>query len=335
MIHIFDGKVTPALPDGARLPITWRGIDYNKAFVDPTYGTQELPYGIFTETAVFNTPINFQSEMHPDIVKNGGGIEYYNPRVGSRVLNIRTFLRGRTISEVGAWVEEIQRDFSPIDLQWSLGSAWPPAGGRPKWCDPWHANFQPLRFSRMNDGSKNSNILAAVTDEQLDLQYAAVPVALPDPPVAASQTGWGAAMDLQWLLLDGGRAEAQADTTSTGTTQADITQQYGTSPAWPQIVITMSGGGAGHASFTLAQTGHDLYAPANLVLDLSGYSGSEVITINARDRKVYVDGVLTMSIVTSGDWPMVPPAGDTATYTFTNTTNVSTVVTTWRETMTS
>lgn len=334
MIHIFDGKVTNANPDGDRLPITWRGINYNAPFTDATSGEQELPYGIFAETIGFNTPINFQSEMQPDIVKKGGGLEYYNPRIGSRVLNIRCFIRGRTIAEVGAWLEEIQRDFSPLDLQYNLAGAWPPPGGRPKWTDPWEANFQPLLISRMNDGSKNTAIAAAEPDGQLDLQYAVAPLGLPDPLVAVTQTGWGAAMDLQWLLLDGGRPQARVDTTSSGTTQADITQQYGNAPTWPQIVITMSGGGAGSATFTLTQTGHDVYSPSTMVLDLSGYSGTEVITVNARDRKVYVDGVLTMSIVTANPgWPLVPPTGDTATYTFTNTTNVASVVSTWRETM--
>ena len=100
-----------------------------------------------------------------------------------------------------------------------------------------------------------------------------------------------------------------------------------------EIVITMDAAGDGSATFTLAQSGHDVFVPTNLVLDLSSYSTGAVITIHSRERKIYADGVLAMSIFKSGSWPLVPPAGDTVTYTFTNTTNVATIVTTWRETM--
>jgi len=335
VIFIFDGKdLTDNLED-SRLPITWRGRDYNKAFTQDVSGIEELPFGIFTETVGFNTPINFQSEMHAEIAKHGGGIEYYNPRIGSRVLNIRAIVRTETLSELGAELEAIQTDFSPLDLQWAQTDQWPVPNGRPVWTDPWSAKSQPLQFTRMNDASRDTNLEAVFPDDSIELEYQVAPLSLPDPLISATQSGYGASLDLSWLLLDGGRATARTSSTSTGTTQADIVQLWGTVPTWPQLTFSMDTG-AGSATLTLTVTGDATYVPTALVLDMSGYSGTEAITLNCRDRKAYVDGVLTMAIVVSGDWPIVPPAGSsTLTYTWTNTTNTATHVTTWYETLAS
>jgi hypothetical protein len=337
-IHIWDGKGTPANPDGDRLPITWRGLDFNKAFADATSGVEELPFGLFMEDARFNSPINFQSEMHPDIYKNGGGIEYYNPRVGSRVLNLRCFLRCRTQAQLGAYIDYIQTLMSPLNLQWYHTSSWPFPNGRPEWTDNWEADSLPLQFTRMMTSELNSNLEATWPDDKVLLEYNVAPLDLPDPPMVTTQQGVGARLDLSFLVLDGGRARARTVSTSTGNTQSDIIQLWGTVPSWPEITFSLDGGGAGSATFTLTVTGGAgiSYTPAAIVLDLSGISGTEAIKINTRDRKVYVDNVLDMSIRTSGDWPIVPPAdSSTLTYTFTNHTNVGTITTSWYEEMAS
>ncbi len=337
MIFIFDDERTPQNPDGNRLSIAWHGVEYNKPDTQAVSGIEELPFGIFTETVGHNTPVNFQSEMHPDILKNGGGVEYYNPRIGSRVLSIRALVRVKSLFRLGAILQEIQDDFSPLELQWDHASAWPPPNGRPEWTDPWHSNFRPLTFTRLNDGTEEAAFKTSFADGQVPLQYAVAPLQLPDPVISATQSGYGAKLDLSWLLLDGGRAIARSKSTSTGTTQSDIVQLFGQVPAFPEVSFPMEG--AGHASFTLTVTGDSgHYAPTALVLDLSGRSNLEAIRINMRDRKAYVDDVLTQGIIKSGEYPVVPPQGagsNTLTYTFTNTTNVGTITTSWFETMSS
>jgi len=331
MIDIFDGKDTLENPDGDRLPITWRGIDFNDAFTEPTSGLQQANIGLFTESTGFNTPVNFQSEMHPEILKNGGGIEYYNPRIGSRVLNIRVLLRCHTLAQRGAEISRIQKAFSPLDLQWAQTASWPFPQGRPAWTDPWTSYSQPLQFTRMNDGSRDSNLEAIFPDDTMELEYQVAPLTLPDPMLSVTGQGYGAQLDLSWLLLDGGRAQARTSSTSTGTTQADIIQLWGDVVTWPELTLSMDTG-AGSATSTLTVTGDATYAPTALVLDLSGISGTEAIKINCRDRKIYVDGTLDMSLFVSGDYPIVPPAGSsTLTYTWTNTTNTTGHTTTWYE----
>jgi hypothetical protein len=327
-IFIFDD-------DDERLPITWQGLDYNKAFVQAGSGIEELPYGIFTDTVGFNTPANFQSEVHPEIYKHGGGVEYYNPRTGSRVLNIQTYCRARTLGQLGAYIQRIQRDFSPLHLQWEHTASWPTPNGRPAWTDPWEADSQPLQFTMMNDASLDSTLEAVFPDDKVLLEYQVAPLSLPDPLVSATQTGFGAALDLSFLLLDGGRSQARSVSNSTGTTQSDIIQLWGNVPAWPLIKFSMDTG-AGSATLTLTVSGGSGigYTPAAMVFDMSGYSGTEDIVVNVRDRKVYVDGTLDMSILTSGDWPVVPPAGSsTLTFTWTNTTNTTGHETQWFETL--
>lgn len=309
MIGIFDD-------DGNRLPITWQGLDFNKAFdaYDTFNGGDQQ--GIFTDATNFNTPVNYQSEVHGSILKQGGGIEFYNPRIASRVLNIRARVQAATQTTLHEYLRHIQKLFSPLYLQYKY-DGWPPSAGRPTWTDPWHANFKGLLFTGLGDGTLNTGWDSSGKES---LAYAVAPLQLPDPPVAAIGQGWGASLDLAFMLLDAGVAHLQTATTVSGNGTAST--NIGTVPSFPVIQFSMTG--AGHASLTIAFTSSDPQIPnTSVVIDASGLSNNDDVVIYARDREVWVNGAIDNSILsTSTTWPVISPDYD-VTITWTNTTNVT------------
>lgn len=310
--------------DDERLPITWHGIDYN-GMTDTEWG-QIYPnesVGLFVDNIAFSTPFTFVSETEPDIVKTGGGIELYNLRNSSRILQLSCRLQGRTLEERDAWIEEIQSDFAPLKLQWQYGT-WPPENtvGRPEWLDT-----LPLEFTRMNDGSHNPGIADVWGDGRVELQYYVVPIELPDPIISDVLTGYGAFVNLRFLVMDGGRAYARDEMSLVG--NGTIVPTWGPAPNYPVFSTTMTG--AGSATLTITSSGVSGYTPAPLVLNASGLVNTDVLTVNCRDRQILVDGVPTMGLYVSGDYPIFGGYGDTNTVAWSNTTNTSNRTTTFRQ----
>jgi hypothetical protein len=324
MADIFDD-------DGNRLPMTFMDLELNSSAMVVDSGKPDDPtYGAWVDSAVYNTPIVFQSEAQPDIIKQGGGIEVYNPRVATRVLDIRGRILAPTRKRVGSVAQLIRQNLSPLHLMWDHSNSWPPPGGRPAWTDPWQPSlYSGLSFTRMLDGRHESGFRTSFPDGKVPLQHAVFPLVVSDAPVFSVQQGYSTDFHLQFLLLDGGIAFSQTQSSRTGT--GAVAPSWSDVPAYPEISFTMSG--AGSATWTLAVTNVQGYSPTDLVLDLSGRSNTEVIRVNCRDRKIYVDGVETPGIYVSGDYPVVPSDDYSATYTFTNTTNCGTITTSWWETL--
>lgn len=320
MISLFDD-------DGARLPILWHGIDYN-GLTDTEWGTIDLgeTAGLFTSIVAFSTPFTFVSETEPDIVKTGGGVELYNLRNASRVLDIRARLLARTLSERDAWIEEIQSDFAPLKMAWNYSSTWPPQGttGRPDFLDT-----LPLQFTRMNDGSHNAGIATTWPTGKVELEYHVVPLELPDPIIAEVQQGFAADLTLRFLILDGGRAYGRTETTLSG--DGDITPAWGPAPNYPEFSFTS--GGSSSATLTITSSGIAGYSPAPLVIDASGLSNNDAVVINCRDRLITVNGAATghSAYLVSGGWPIFGGYGDTNTVVWTNDISTSVKTTTFRE----
>ena len=318
MISLFDDT-------GARLPILWHGIDYN-GLTDTEWGPIDLgeTAGLFTAFSAFSTPFTFVSETEPDIVKTGGGVEIYNLRNASRVMDLRVRLLARRLSERDAWIEEIQSDFTPLKLTWNNSTTWPPSGttGRPDFVDA-----LPLTFTRLNDGSHNDGIADSWPTGKVELQYYVVPLELPDPIIAEVQQGFAADLTLRFLILDGGRAYSRTNTTLSG--DGDITPAWGPAPNYP--VFSFTSGGASAANLTITTSGVSGYTPAPLVLDASGLSDEDEVVLNCRDRLIYVNGAWDQSLHVSGDWPIFGGYGDTNSVVWSNDTSTSLKTTTFRE----
>jgi hypothetical protein len=321
MISIFDD-------DGTRLSVTWNGVEFN----DPTLNRYDAG-GARLEYATYSTPMNFHSEAIDDIVKNGGGLEFYNPRVGTRILNLRGSLRADTESELMASIVAMQRAFHPLmlqagarahavpatDLDQQTGTpTWPPPDGLPSW-----VRGKPLRFTRqMPRATDQTNH----PDGLFELQYHPVPLALPDPIKASVLQGVGVDYEAQFLLMDGGRSFDQTDTHISG--NGTLTMVWGKAPVWPVFTWTMSA--AGSANMTITTTGNH-YATA-LVLDLTGRVLNDVVEVDTRDRTIRVNNALAPALYVSGDWPVIGDiASGATTVTYTNASNAGTIVCNYRE----
>jgi hypothetical protein len=317
MISIFDDA-------NERLSISWNGIEFNQ----PVLGRLQTPSGFRVDNIGFSTPTNFHSEIVADIVKNGGGVEMYNPLTGTRVLNMRGSIRGATESAVNDQVRTLQRAMSPLYLQSALNYAvehggdqsemdiisaasrqWPVGSGLPSW-----VRGVPFKFTRMLPKSE----VTAYRDGKYLLQYHVVPLQLSDPIKADVSTGFGVDYEAQFLLMDGGRSFDQSSTTVQG--DGTLTMNWGRAPVWPRIHFSMTG--AGSATATITTSGTPMATA--LVLDLSTLGASDEVDVDCRDRSIRVNGVLTQAIYASGDYPIIADRTIAATtVAWTNTTNMT------------
>ena len=315
MIAIYD-------KDGNRESISWQGYEFNKPFDQyETFNGAEQE-GCFVDVVSYNTPINYQSEVSSEIVKSGGGIEYYNPRTASRVLNIRARLQARDLNRMHSELNYIQQLFSPFYLQtkWNL---WPPYAGRPLWSDPWSAFAQPLTFTNLEDGTRFPGMLDSLhyPDGKAQMQYSVVPLELPDPTIAAIGQGWGATLDMAWMILDGGIAIDQATWYRSG--NGTLVPEWANVPMFPQIAFDMTGAGASNLTIAISND-HPYFDDFSMVLDVSGLSSGNHVDIYSRDRVIWVAGIVDNTIYVSGDYPVLAPYPYTNTITWTNTTNIET-----------
>ena len=302
MISIFDDN-------GNRLSVTYNGIELN----DPTL-TRHEQTGFRLETAAFSTPANFHSEAVSDVVKNGGGIEYYNPHVGTRVINLRGSIRASTESALMKQIVDMQRAFHPLLLQSEYGLneagtlTWPPPGGLPDW-----VRALPLKFTRVMPRTEAPSAFS--NTGLFTLQYHVAPLGLPDPVRSSVAQGVGVDYEAEFLILDGGRSFDQTESTLVG--DGTVTWTWGQAPVWPEIEFTLSANGASNLTITTTQ-GHMGTA---LVLDCSALGAADV-RVDCRNRQIYVDDVATDAPYVSGDFPILRGQGAT-TVAWTNTTNVT------------
>lgn len=303
MISIFDDN-------NERLSIAWNGIEFNQ----PTL-TRDAQTGKRVDSIGFSTPSNFHSEAVNDIIKNGGGIEFYNPLVGTRIVNLRGSITADKESNLVDQIVQMQRAFHPLYLQSVFGLnysgtlTWPPPDGLPDW-----VRAKPLTFTRVLPKTLDPT---GHPDGLFELQYHVVPISLPDPVRADVLQGVGVDYEAQFLILDGGRSFSQTESTQVG--DGDITWSLGyNAPVWPEIEFDMDGAGSSTLTITTTQ-GH---MATSLVLDTSALGASDSVVIDTRDRAIWVNGSRTASIYASGDYPVLRGNGDT-TIAWTNTTNVT------------
>lgn len=300
--------------NGDRLAVTWQGYDFNAPLdsLETFYGAEQE--GCFIDSLNISTPSNYQSEVQGSLIKQGGGIEYYNPRTASRVLNVNARVQASNLNKLNDHIQHIQKLFSPLYLQYKYGG-WPPPAGRPVWSDPWETNFKGFGFTMLGDTYYDFG-----TDNLVTLEYAVAPLSLPDPLTSAIGTGWGARLDLAWMILDGGVAHADTVTTISGNDTNALS--WGDVPMFPRIEFSMTGAGASNLTVTFTTSDPMLTSPVALVIDASGLSSGEDVAINVRDREVFVDGVMDNTILTTPAWPVISP-DYTTTVAWTNTTNTS------------
>lgn len=330
MLYIFADELERGRgAQGDRLDITWQGLNLNAPFDDADMFDDGQSEGIFADAINVRSAVNYQSEAMPEIYKQAGGIEVYNPRISSRILTLRARLICNSRYKLGAYAQHIQKLFNPWYLQ-ATHNDWP-LKDRPAWADVWSSHSQPLAGYHLDDGTFQSGFTTAFPTGKIPIQYSVVPLELPDPGEASVLQGYSHVLNMSWLLMDAGVAYGTTLNTRSG--NGTIVPSFSEVPIYGQIEFSMNSG-AGAANLTIAFSSDHPNLPDNtLVLDVSGYSGTEDIVVNLRDRTITVDGVDTHSVYKSGAWPLIAPAGYTTTVTWSNTTNITGNVVKWRETL--
>jgi hypothetical protein len=139
-------------------------------------------------------------------------------------------------------------------------------------------------------------------------------------PLNTEYQGFAGFFTLQLLCRDP-RRYLQTASTLTGAGTANNTKADYRS--WPTLSIAMSGAGSATYTITRAST---LAATEPLVLDLSGRSGGQTVTVDMETGYIKVGGVL-VDLFVSGTFWQVEPGNNTIS--ITNATNATTT-TTWR-----
>jgi hypothetical protein len=273
--------------DGSRLPVAYNGYSLNVMS-----GVEDRPAGTRLIAAAHANAIDYISENR----EWTNGMEVYGITRTSRVIQLAGYIHGVSKGDLKDREEVLCNAFDPGAIAWEND-------------DPF---LLPLTFSVPTADT------ATFPTGYIPSKYLAVPIRMPEP-IDADASGLSARFAIPMLLRDPRRYHATVLSRAGDGTLANTLADY---RSYATITFTMSA--AGHASFTAANTATRQGA-LSLVLDLSGRSAAQAITVDFDRRRVLVNGTVTQAIFKSGDWWEVEPG--TNTLAFTNTTGVGTITT--------
>jgi tail protein len=120
------------------------------------------------------------------------------------------------------------------------------------------------------------------------------------------------------------QTEDTASRSNAGALVTDNTKA--TFASWPVFTLTFTGAGSGQVSIANGGTGG-----GTLIVDATGYVGTDIMLIDMQRRTVKKNGTLTMSDYVSGAWQEMQPT-ENVTWTIANVTGTlaATVLATWR-----
>lgn len=275
--------------DSGRIPMTYNGLTLNSV----TDAGQSGKQGIELHAVACSPPADFISEK----LQWRRGIHVAGITNSSQVIQVNGVIHGTTMADLADRVESFVHAFDPGWIAFANPT------------DP----FLPFTFSVPTTDTTNFPTGLAAS------QVFAIPTERPRP-VNARASGRSARFRLTLLQPDPTRYLTTASTTTGGA----ITN-IGNTTSWPTVTFTMSG--AGHASFTIATSGGTVQGSKSLVLDLSGRSTGQVITVDFDQREIFVNSTRSSGIFKSGDWFEIEPGSQTIA--FSNTTNTGTKTLTW------
>jgi hypothetical protein len=139
-------------------------------------------------------------------------------------------------------------------------------------------------------------------------------------PVVSEYTGTSAFFSVELIVPSAIRISQSVSSLSGAGT---LDNSLADAPYWPTVTITMAG--AGSATYTITRTG--TYSTKSIVLDLSGRSNGQIVTIDMKNKRVLLGSAETTTLYVSGDWWEIEP--NSQTIGLANTTNATTS-TAWR-----
>lgn len=272
---------------GNRLALTYNGYTLNSmSAVEGEPGMQ----GTEVKAIAYTSPADFISEK----LQWRDGVDVNAVTRSSRMIQVNGLIRGTTRADLKDRIKAFSHAFDPGWIAYANS-------------DP----FLPLTFSVPTTDTTNFPTGLAAS------KVFVLPIETPMPSETHPQSR-DARFRLTLLQKDPKRYLQTPVTHNSGT----LSNPAADTTSWPTLSFTMSG--AGHASFTATRAAGAWYGGAAqpLVLDLSGRSAGQVITVDFANRQVKVNGTVTAGIFVSGSWWEVEPGNQLISYT--NTTNVGT-----------
>lgn len=270
--------------DTGRLSLAYNGYTLNSmSAVEGEPGMQ----GTEVKAIAYTSPADFISEK----LQWRDGIAVHAVTRSSRMIQMNGFIRGTTRADLKDRILEFSHAFDPGWIAYAND-------------DP----FLPLTFDVPT--ADTSNFPTGLAASKVFVLPTETPM-----PVETHPQSRDARFRLTLLQADPRRYLQTAVTHTSGT----LSNPAADTTSWPTISFTMSG--AGHASFTTTH-GPGYQGTRALVLDLSGRSAGQVITVDFANRQVLVNGTPTAGIFVSGDWWEIEPGTNLISYT--NTTGVGT-----------
>ena len=270
--------------DGTKLSMAYNGLTLNSISAVETVKT-----GIEVTAVSQSSAADFISEK----LQWRDGIDVSGVTKASRVIVMNGWARGSSNADLNDRILALATAFDPGLIKFAN-------------TDP----FLPLTFSVPTTDTTNFPTGLA------ESKVFAMPTEVPIPTAAKSGNGLSARFRITLLAKDPRRYLQTATTLSNAGT---LTVAAGAYPTYPTLTFTMSG--AGNAAFTIGNVSTS-QGTKSLVLDLSGRSNGQAITVDFARRQVQVNGTDTAGIFVSGTWFLVEYGSNVVTYS--NTTNVGT-----------
>lgn len=270
--------------DGERIAMAYNGLTFNSIS-----SVESVKTGIAITAVSQSSAADFISEK----LQWRDGIDVSAVTRSSRIIVMNGYVYGSSNADLYDRVEALSEAFDPGRIAFDN-------------TDP----FLPLTFSVPTTDTANFPTGLAAS------KVFAMPTEVPIPTVAQSGNGLSARFRLTLLAKDPRRYLQTPVTLSNAGT---LSVPAGAYPSYPTLTFTMSG--AGHAAFTI-QNVSTVQGTKSLVLDLSGRSNTQAITVDFAKRQVLVNGTNTAGIFVSGTWFLAEYGSNAITYS--NTTNVGT-----------
>lgn len=265
--------------NGAKLPITYRGLTLNDPNDDPKDTFEVWNAMVDAEHAAIAEP-----KMQRD------GSEIYRPRKQRRLIRLTGAIKAVTAGALYDKMELLAEAFDPVNAFLEDESEV-------------DVGFLPFQFSRPTDDTAN------FPSGLKDLEYYARPLAIPVTRVTKND---GKSAEFAALLeCADPRGYARADSTiqvvNAGSTALD--NSLATYSSWPVLTVTLSGA-SGVIRFERTWSG----GSKHLDLDLSALVATDVVIVDMEQRTIELNGASAMDLYDGGDFWWVP-WGESATFT--------------------
>lgn len=253
-------------------------ISYNGYALNSVSAVESGAQGTEVWGIAYSSPIDSITEK----LQWDDGIQVEGVTRSSRLIQMSGVIRGSSRADLNDRIRAFSHAFDP---------GWVAFVARNAGTDP----FLPLTFDVPGtSGTVPSKVMVLPTETPM--------------PSTTSPQSRDARFRLTLLAKEPRRlAQAPVSLTNAGTLSNPAAD------TWSRPTLTFTMAGAGNPAFTISCTA-TVQGSKSLVLDLSGRSNGQAVTVDFASRRVLVDGTPTAGIYVSGDWFVIEPGDNVVSY---------------------